>query len=157
MRKRSGFYFLLVIATLPLLCYNKHIGGDGMKKIYTKIPAIIGMVVNMVGAVLFIVILNVEDRGMGIFLLTLSFLTAVISYFLYIVDAVISIIKVIKKINPILNLVLVSVILMPIPIMFATGQVYINLLALCYAVIFSLELISIVIHIKHMYYTSKCK
>ena len=109
-----------------------------MKKIYTKIPVIVGMLVNIVSAIMFIAIfyLGPGNRGKGLFLLTLSILAAVISYFIYFVDAIISIIKAIMKINPIINTVLAMVILIPIPVAFAINLVFYELLIVCNCLIF---------------------
>ena len=128
-----------------------------MKKIYTKIPVIVGMLVNIVSASMFIAILDLEpgDRGKGLFLLGLSFLGAVISYFLYFADAIISIIKAIMKINPIINIVLALVILIPIPVAFAINIVSYELLIVCNCLIFLLEIVSIIIHKKYMCDSSK--
>ena len=69
-----------------------------MKALYTKIPAIIGMLVYGISVVLFIIMLvSIKDRGWGMFFLACCFLTAGISLVFYFIEAILSIIKAIKK------------------------------------------------------------
>ena len=125
-----------------------------MKKVYTKIPAMIGLVLNILGFVLFIYMKQV-DRGTGIALLAICFLTACVSLILYFVDAILSIIKVVKKINPIFNAVLSIVIVVPAIVFLCCKHWYINSIVVYFLTICLCEIVSIIMHIKLMYDSRK--
>jgi len=86
-----------------------------MKSKLTKIPAIIGLILNVFGLILFLHIphLSVEKRGAGFAMATLAFMLLMASLALYLADAILSIIKASKKIDPVLNTILAIVILVP--------------------------------------------
>lgn len=122
-----------------------------MKKIYIKIPAIIGLFLNVLGLGLFIYVLsslNPEYRGTGLALLSICFLTAVVSLIFYFIDAILSIIMAIMKINPIFNIILASVIILPVVLLICCKQFYTGLLIVYYSIVFLLEIISIIKNIK---------
>ena len=141
------------------LCYNKtKKGGGKMKKIYSKIPAMIGMLVTMIGVVLligaFIISNNEVEPESGVSrsfaLAILALITALCSLIFYLIDAVLSVIKVFKNINPVFNGVLALVIVVTIPVIFARNNLPDIRIAICAVTIFVFEIISVIKHIQLM-------
>ena len=114
----------------------------------------IGLLLNILGFVLFIYVKQV-DRGTGVALLAICFLTAWVSLILYFVDAILSIIKVVKKINPIFNAVLSIVIVVPAIVFLCCKPWYINSIVVYFLTICLCEIVSIIMHIKLMYDSRK--
>lgn len=126
-----------------------------MTKIYTKIPAIIGMIVCVIGFVLIIISIafTIYDGTVNLALLIgrIIVTTATISYLFYFIDAILSIVKAIIKIRPIFNSILALLIVGTIPMelwALRSKRIYIGLLCAYYLAIFVLEVISVVKHIK---------
>ena len=76
--------------------------------------------------------------------------TALCSLIFYLIDAVLSVIKVFKNINPVFNGVLALVIVVTIPVIFARNNLPDIRIAICAVTIFVFEIISVVKHIKLM-------
>ena len=128
-----------------------------MKKLYTKIPAIIAMLICVVAVALAIALvifaLKANSSDVGFLLGIVIYYAAIISYIFYLIDAVLSIIKAVMKINPVFNGILAVLIVGTIPMsMFAfqAKHLYIGLMYIYYLAIFVLEVISVVKHIKMM-------
>ena len=130
-----------------------------MKKIYSKIPAMIGMLVTMIGVVLligaFIISNNEVEPESGVSrsfaFWVFAVITSMLSLIFYFIDAVFSIIKAFMKIHPIFNIVLALLLIGAIPMMlFVGGKLGINIYIYFsyYLSIFVLEIVSIVKHIK---------
>lgn len=120
-----------------------------MRTIITKIPAIIGLILNILGLCLFISLQN-TDRGTGLALLSLCFLMAVGSLILYFVDAILSIIRAIKKINPAFNITLALLIVIPVVLLICFKPICTGLVIAYYSIIFLFEVISTFMHIKNI-------
>ncbi len=120
-----------------------------MKSILTKIPVIIGLILNIFCFVLFISVWYV-GRGLGIALLGFSLLTAEASVILYFIDAILSIIKAVKKIQPIFNITLAIVIIIPVIVLICLKLLCIELFVAYYLVILLFEIISVIKHVKLM-------
>ena len=129
-----------------------------MRKIYSKIPAIIGMLITIIAMVLligaFIISKNEIEPESGVSrsfaLAILALITALCSMVFYLVDAVLSAIKVFKKIDPVFNGILVLVIVGTIPVVFARSNLPDIRIAIWAVMIFVLEIISVIKHIKLM-------
>ena len=129
-----------------------------MKKLYSKIPAMIGMLVTIIGVGLLIgalIISNNEiepESGLSrsSALAILALITALCSLIFYLVDAVLSVIKVFKNINPVFNGILALVIAGTIPVIFARSNLPDIRIAICVVTIFVFEIISVIKHIKLM-------
>ena len=129
-----------------------------MKKLYSKIPAMIAMLIALVSFGLLIVAFispnNVhpdssvsEQFAFWVY----AVIASIVSLVFYSIDAIISIEKAISKIHPIFNAVLALLLIGAIPMMFFVGgklgyNIYIYFSY--YLAIFVLEIISIVKHIK---------
>ena len=129
-----------------------------MRKIYTKIPAIIGMIACLSGvALITALIIYAKNDGSsanpGFLIGLIVFYTAVISYLFYFIDAILSIIKSILKIDPVFNGILAFLIVGTIPMSMWTlyaKNLYIGLMCAYYLVVFVLEVVSVIKHIKIM-------
>ena len=128
-----------------------------MKKLYTKIPAMIAMLISVVTAALvlasIVYVLKGGDAYIGFLVGIGLYYIEIIIYFFYFIDAILSIVKAIKKIQPIFNSILAFLIVGTIPMVLwalSAKQMYIGLVCVYYFVIFVLEVISIVKHIKIM-------
>ena len=129
-----------------------------MKKIYSKIPAMIGMLITIIGAGLLIGSLIISNNEVepescvsrSFALAILALITALCSLIFYLIDAVLSVIKVFKNINPVFNGVLALVIVVTIPVIFARNNLPDIRIAICAVTIFVFEIISVVKHIKLM-------
>ena len=128
-----------------------------MKKLYTKIPAIIAMLICVVAVALAIALvifaLKANSSDIGFLLGIVIYYAAIISYLFYLIDAVLSIIKAVMKINPVFNGILAVLIVATIPMSMFTLQakhLYSGLMYIYYLAIFVLEVISVVKHIKMM-------
>ena len=129
-----------------------------MKKIYSKIPAVIGMLITMIGVVLLIgafIISNNEvepesgvSRSFALAILALT--TALCSLIFYLIDAVLSVIKAFKKIHPIFNGTMALIIISTVPIVFAKSGLPDIRIAICAVTIFVFEIISVIKHIQLM-------
>ena len=126
-----------------------------MRNIYSKIPAIIGILITAIAAVLLIGALVISKNEIepesgvskSFALAILALLTALCSMVFYLVDAVLSAIKVYKKIDPIFNGILTLVIVGTIPVIFARSNLPDIRIAICAILIFVLEIISVIKHI----------
>jgi cytochrome bd-type quinol oxidase subunit 2 len=129
-----------------------------MKKIYSKIPAMIGMLVTMIGVVLLIgafIISNNEvelesGASRSFALAILGLITALCSLIFYLIDAVLSVIKAFKKIHPIFNGTMALIIISTVPIVFAKSGLPDIRIAICAVTIFVFEIISVIKHIQLM-------
>ena len=129
-----------------------------MKKIYSKIPAMIGMLVTIIGVGLligaFIISNNEVEPESGVSrsfaLAILALITALGSLIFYLVDAVLSVIKAFKRIHPVFNGILALVIVVTLPVIFARSNLPDIRIAICAVIIFVLEIISVIKHIKLM-------
>lgn len=93
------------------LCFEKE--RERMKGLASKTFAIIGLSVNallfIVGVVFIILMLPPEpsvSQGVGFFLMGLLVLLEIVAYFFYFIDAIFSVVKIFKKIDPVFNTVL---------------------------------------------------
>ena len=87
-----------------------------MKKVYVKISGMIAMLMTILTFSLWApIFLGQVDRGLGFALWTLGSLSGICSLFFYFVDAVLSVIKVFKKIHPVFNGIVVVAIVGIIP------------------------------------------
>ena len=126
-----------------------------MRNIYSKIPAIIGILITTIAAVLLIGALVISKNEIepesgvskSFALAILALITALCSMVFYLVDAVLSAIKVYKKIDPIFNGILTLVIVGTIPVIFALSNLPDIRIAICAVLIFVLEIISVIKHI----------
>ncbi len=128
-----------------------------MKKVYTKIPAMIAMLISVVTAALvlasIVYALKGGDAYIGFLVGIGLYYIEIIIYFFYFIDAILSIVKAIKKIQPIFNSILAFLIVGTIPMVLwalSAKRMYIGLVCVYYFAIFVLEVISIVKHIKIM-------
>ena len=123
-----------------------------MKKIYTKIPAIIAMLITVASFALLVVGFAVSKNEIepesgvsrAFALAILGLLTALCSLVLYFIDAILSIIKACKKIDTVFNSILATVIFATIPVVSATRVLPDIAIAVWVAIIFVLELISVI-------------
>ena len=124
-----------------------------MKKVYVKISGMIAMLMTILTFILWTpIFLGQVDRGLGLALLALGSLPAICSLFFYFVDAVLSVIKVFKKIHPVFNSIVVVAIVGIIPMtwLLLRGVVG-NVLWLPFLyglALVVLEIVSIIKHIK---------
>ena len=121
-----------------------------MKKVYVKISGMIAMLMTILTFSLWTpIFLEQVDRGLGLALWALASLTAICSLFFYFVDAVLSVIKVFKKIHPVFNGIVVVAIVGIIP-MTCLGVVCNALwIPFLYGLaLVVLEIVSIIKHIK---------
>ena len=130
-----------------------------MKKLYSKIPAMIAMLIAIFSLGLlitaFIVSINEVEPESGV---SKSFafwvyavITSMLSLIFYFVDAVISVVKAFLRIHPIFNIVLALLLVGAIPMMLFVGAklgINIYIYFSYYLAIFVLEIVSIVKHIK---------
>ena len=128
-----------------------------MKKVYTKIPAMIAMLISVVTIALFlaslIYVLNGGDADIGFLVVIGLHYIKMIIYGFYFIDAILSIVKAIEKIQPVFNSILALLIVGTIPLelwALDAKRIYIGLVCIYYLAIFVLEVISIVKHIKLM-------
>ncbi len=129
-----------------------------MKKIYSKIPAMVGMLITIISVGLllgaFITSINEIEPESGVSksfaLAILALIVALCSLLFYFIDAVLSVIKIFKKIHPIFNGAMALVIIATIPIVFAKSEFPNIRIAICAVTIFVMEIISIIKHIKTM-------
>ncbi len=126
-----------------------------IKGIYTKIPAIVGMIicVFMFSLIIAAIILTQKKEFANIGFATgiIIYYPAIISYLLYLFDAALSIVKAVVKIHPVFNSLLALAIVGIIPMTLWTlnsSGFYIGLLCIYYFVIFILEIVSVVKHVK---------
>ena len=124
-----------------------------MKKFYVKISGMIAMLMTILTYSLWTpIFLGQVDRGLGLALWALGFLTAICSLFFYFVDAVLSVIKVFKNIHPVFNsIVAVAIVdIIPMTWLLLRGVVGNALwLPFLYGLaLVVLEIVSIIKHIK---------
>ena len=130
-----------------------------MKKIYTKIPAMIAMLIAILSLGLlitaFIVSINEVEPEMGVSrsfaFWVFAVITSMLSLIFYFIDAVISVVKAFLRINPIFNIVLAVLLVGAIPMMLFVGAklgINIYIYFSYYLTIFVLEIVSIIKHIK---------
>ena len=124
-----------------------------MKKVYVKIPGMIAVLMTILTFSLWApVFLEQVDRGLGLALWVLGSLPAIPSLFFYFVDAVLSAIKVFKKIHPIFNGIVVLAIVGIIPMTYLLLRGVVGS-ALWFPFLYGLalvvlEIVSIIKHIK---------
>ena len=123
-----------------------------MKTIKSKIPAIIAMSIYLLailGIVLvFILFDDPNDRGLVFGLIAVCALIAIFGCFLHLVDSVLCIIKAIKRIDPVFNVVLASCIacmeiFLVLNLSFTLTWLITTFMVIC-PVVFVLETISII-------------
>ena len=129
-----------------------------MRKMYSKIPAIIAMLITIASFVLLAIAFSISQNeiepesgvsksfALGI----LGLLTAICGLIFYLIDAFISIAKVSMKINPAFNLILAIVIFAGPLVGLATRILPDITIIIWVAIIFVLEIISVIQHIKMM-------
>lgn len=127
-----------------------------MKHITTKIPAFLGMLISLFSFALIIgaLILSInpalsDEKPFALWVF--SVIIAMFGLIFYVADAILSIIKAIKRINPIFNIVLAVIIFGSIPmVVYVGGGLGINILIwnLYHLALFILEIISILLHIR---------
>ena len=133
-----------------------------MKSTYIKLPAIFAIIVGvLVVASFFLMILllnnGVVDQGVGLAWIAFDMIFIWFTLYFYAVDAILSVIKIFKKIHPIFNLVLsltiiceviLTVVLsQPDLILELPGNFLIRLWKSLYLTIFVLEIVSIIKHV----------
>lgn len=130
-----------------------------MKKLYSKIPAMIAMLIAIFSLGLlitaFIVSINEVEPESGV---SKSFafwvyavITSMLSLIFYFVDAVISVVKAFLRIHPIFNIVLALLLVGAIPMMLFVGAklgINIYIYFSYYLAMLILEIVSIIKHIK---------
>jgi len=123
-----------------------------MKKVYVKISGMIAMLMTILTFSLWTpIFLGQVDRGLGLALWALGSLPAICSLFFYFVDAVLSVIKVFKKIHPVFNSIVVVAIVGIIPMTWLLLFGVVNGLWLPFLyglALVVLEIVSIFKHIK---------
>ena len=123
-----------------------------MKKVYVKISGMIAMLMTILTFSLWTpIFLGQVDRGLGLALWALGSLPAICSLFFYFVDAVLSVIKVFKKIHPVFNSIVVVAIVGIIPMTWLLLFGVVNGLWLPFLyglALVVLEIVSIIKHIK---------
>ena len=128
-----------------------------MKKINSKIPAMIGMLVAIFSLGLlmavFIVSINEVEPESGVSksfaLWVFAVITSLFSLIFYFIDAILSVIKVFLKIHPIFNTILAALLIGAIPMAIFVGAklgIHIYIFFSYYLAIFVLEIISIIKH-----------
>jgi hypothetical protein len=137
-----------------------------MKSLSTKIPAIIAMLISVFSFVLlisaFAVSTNESPRDMGVSrsfaLWVFAVIFSMISLLFYSIDAIFSAVKIFLKIHPIFNSILALILIGAIPmVIFIGGSLGINIYIWFsyYLLMFALEIVSIIKHIKIMKDVSK--
>ena len=130
-----------------------------MKRLYSKIPAMIAMLIAIFSLGLlitaFIVSINEVEPESGV---STSFacwvyavITSMLSLIFYFVDAVISVVKAFLRIHPIFNIVLALLLVGAIPMMLFVGAklgINIYIYFSYYLAMLILEIVSIIKHIK---------
>ena len=130
-----------------------------MKKLYSKIPAMIGMLIAVISfgllAAAFIVSANEVEPEMGVSrsfaLWVFAVITSMLSLIFYLVDAFLSIIKAFDRVFPVFNGVLALLLIGAVPMaIFVGGGLGVNIYIYFsyYLAIFVLEIVSIIKHIK---------
>ncbi len=135
-----------------------------MKSTYIKLPAIFAMIVGLlVVASFFLMILlsnkGIVGQGVGLAWIAFDMILIWFTLYLYAVDAILSIVKIFKKIHPIFNLVLSLTIICEVILTIVSfietnfalelpGNLLFSLLGMLYLIIFVLEIISIIKHVK---------
>ena len=130
-----------------------------MKSTWTKIPAMIGMAISiisfgfMIASLIASLTVPPVDRGYHPSFAFWIFggIVAMISLIFYMVDAVLSITKVILKIHPVFNTILSIALIVAIPMMIFVGATVgftVYVWNAYYLGVFILEIVSIVKHIK---------
>ena len=123
-----------------------------MKKVYVKISGMIAMLMTILAFSLWTpIFLGQVDRGLGLALWALGSLPVICSLFFYFVDAVLSVIKVFKKIHPVFNSIVVVAIVGIIPMTWLLLFGVVNGLWLPFLyglALVVLEIVSIIKHIK---------
>ena len=130
-----------------------------MKRLYSKIPAMLAMLIAILSLGLliaaFIVSINEIEPESGVSrsfaFWVFAVITSMLSLVFYFVDAILSIIKAFMKIHPIFNIVLALMLFGAIPMMLFVGAklgINIYIYFSYYLAIFVLEVVSIIKHIK---------
>ena len=121
-----------------------------MKKVYVKISGMIAMLMTILTFSLWTpIFLGQVDRGVGLALWALGSLSAICGLFFYFVDAVLSVIKVFKKIHPVFNSIVVVAIVGIIPMTWLLLRGVVGRLPFLYGLaLVVLEIVSIIKHIK---------
>lgn len=130
-----------------------------MKNVAIKIPAIIAMLISIFSFALlvsaFIVSVNEVPPEMGVSMSFALWLYAVIismiSLIFYTVDAILSTVKIFRKIHPVFNFILAVILIGAIPmVVYVGGGLGINIYIWFsyYLLMFALEIVSIIKHIK---------
>ena len=137
-----------------------------MKSLSTKIPAIIAMLISAFSFALlisaFVVSTNEPPQDMGVSrsfaLWVFAVIFSMISILFYSIDAIFSAVKIFLKIHPIFNSILALILIGAIPmVIFVGGSLGINIYIWFsyYLLMFALEIVSIIKHIKIMKDVSK--
>ena len=132
-----------------------------MRSITTKISAMIAMLISLFSFVLlvsaFIVSINEVPPEMGVSrsfaLWVFAVIIAIISLIFYTVDAIFSIMKIFMKVHPAFNFILAVILIGAIPmVIYVGGGLGINIYIWFsyYLLMFALEIVSIIKHIKMM-------
>ena len=130
-----------------------------MKKLYSKIPAMIGMLIAVISfgllAAAFVVSVHEAEPEMGVSrsfaLWVFAVITSMLSLIFYLVDALLSIIKAFDRVFPLFNGVLAFLLIGAVPMaIFVGGGLGVNIYIYFsyYLLIFLLEIVSIVKYIK---------
>ena len=131
-----------------------------MKSTFTKVAAIIAMIISLVSFVLmissFVALITEPPLKQGDISKTFAFwlwgmIVAYFSLIFYFIDAIFSIIKIFMKIHPVFNAVLSTLLLGAIPMGLFVGSglgISIYIWNAYYLAIFILEIVSIVKHVK---------
>ena len=130
-----------------------------MKNLYSKIPAMIGMLIAVISfgllAAAFVVSVHEAEAEMGVSrsfaLWVFAVITSMLSLIFYLVDALLSIIKAFDRVFPLFNGVLAFLLIGAVPMaIFVGGGLGVNIYIYFsyYLAIFLLEIVSIVKYIK---------
>ena len=120
-----------------------------MKSLYSKIPAMIAMLIAIFSLGLLITAFIGVSKSFAFWVYAV--LTSILSLIFYFVDAVISVVKAFLRIHPIFNIVLALLLVGAIPMMLFVGVklgINIYIYFSYYLTIFVLEIVSIIKHIK---------
>ena len=137
-----------------------------MRSVTTKIYAMIAMLISLLSFVLlvtaFIVSINEVPPEKGVSrsfaFWVFAVIVSMISLLFYTIDAIYSVVKIFMKINPICNIILSVILIGAIPmVIFVGGGLGINIYIWFsyYLLMFVLEIVSIIKHIKMMKADSK--
>ena len=137
-----------------------------MRSVTTKIYAMFAMLISLLSFVLlvtaFIVSINEVPPEMGVSrsfaFWVFAVIVSMISLLFYAVDVIYSVVKIFVKINPIFNFILAVILIGAIPmVIFVGGGLGINIYIWFsyYLLMFVLEIVSIIKHIKMMKADSK--